>query len=121
MFTWPLELLAVNDFELFESLNLETVQDVRIGSKRKDLWNLINISDKCSIQVHTETMRVLLPGFCYTRRLAKPRRRGKKTPVTKRLIVPVCKIKHDLFIFVIEYFFIEEMRRYCIMGRGKKV
>ena len=36
MFPWPLELLAVNYFELFESLNLDTVQDVKIGSKRKD-------------------------------------------------------------------------------------
>ena len=31
MFPWPLELLAVNYFELFESLNLDTVQDVKIG------------------------------------------------------------------------------------------
>ena len=29
-------------------------------------------------------------------------------------------LKHGLFIFVIEYFHIEEMRRYFIMGRGRK-
>ena len=29
-------------------------------------------------------------------------------------------LKHGLFIFVIEYFYIEEMRRYFIMGRGRK-
>ena len=61
MFPWPRELLAVNYFELFESLNFETVQDVKIGSKSKDWWNLINISDKCSIQVHgwSEKVRTL--------------------------------------------------------------
>ena len=58
MFPWPLELLAVNYFELFESLNLDTVQDVKIGSKRKDWWNLINISDKCSIQAHGWSAKV---------------------------------------------------------------
>ena len=36
MFPWPLELLAVSYFDLFESLNFETVQDVKIGSKRED-------------------------------------------------------------------------------------
>ena len=29
-------------------------------------------------------------------------------------------IKHGLFIFVIELFYIEEIRRYFIMGRGRK-
>ena len=42
------------------------------------------------------------------------------TSVTKRLIIYVCKRKHDLSIFVIEFFSIEEMWRYFIMGRGRK-
>ena len=33
---WLLERLAVNYFELFESLNFETVQDVKIGPQAKD-------------------------------------------------------------------------------------
>ena len=65
-------------------------------------------------------MRVLLPGFCYTRRLGSLAAGDKKNPVTERLIVYVCMLKHGLFIFVIGYFYIEEMRRYFIMGRGRK-
>ena len=38
-------------FETFESLNFETVQNVKIGSQRRDWCDLINIADKCSIQV----------------------------------------------------------------------
>ena len=59
--------------------------------------------------------------------LLHPRWRGslatgdEKPPVTERLIGYMCMLKPGLFIFAIEYFFIEEMRRYCIMGRGKKV
>ena len=33
---WLLERLAVNYFELFESINFETVQDVKIGPQPKD-------------------------------------------------------------------------------------
>ena len=36
MFRWLLERLAVNYFEIFESLNFETVQNVKIGSQRRD-------------------------------------------------------------------------------------
>ena len=33
----------------------------------------------------------LLPGLCYTRRLAKPRHRRKKNPVTERPPIYVCR------------------------------
>ena len=36
MFRWLLERLAINYFEIFESLNFETVQNVKIGSQRRD-------------------------------------------------------------------------------------
>ena len=36
MFRWLLERLVVDYFELFESLNFETIQDVKIGPQRKD-------------------------------------------------------------------------------------
>ena len=51
---------------------------------------------------------ILLPGFC------------NKIPVTELPLIYVCKRKHDLSIVVINLFSIEEMRRYCIMGRGRK-
>ena len=35
MCPWLLERLPVNYFELYESLNFESVQDVKIGSKRR--------------------------------------------------------------------------------------
>ena len=35
-FHWSLELEAVNYIELFEDLNFETVQDVKIGPQTKD-------------------------------------------------------------------------------------
>ena len=65
-------------------------------------------------------MRVLLPGFCYTRRLARLAAGDKKPPVTERLIIYVCKQNMVYRYFVIKLFSIEEMRRYFIMGRGRK-
>ena len=84
MFPWPLELLAVNYFELFESLNFETEQDVKIGSKRKDLWNLINISDKCSMSISPrakwEGSNAALSSLSIGKKQGQP---GSKLPGTK--------------------------------------
>ena len=58
----------------------------------------------------------MLPGV-----LLHPTAHNASPPgVTKRLVIYVCKRKHDLSISVIDYFSIEEMRRYFIMGRGRK-
>ena len=63
-------------------------------------------------------MRVLLLGFCYTRRLAKLAA-GDKNPGNRTPHLCVYVKTWILHYFVIEYFSIEEMWLYCIMGRGR--
>ena len=63
-------------------------------------------------------------GVFIARRLAMLRRRSIKNPLkkfaTERPPIYVCKAETSYWFCDIELFLIEEMRRYFIMGRGRK-